>query len=210
MYTLYDYFRSTASYRVRIVFELKQLVFTRKEVHLVNNGGDQFSSGYFSINPQQLVPALYDEEHQLTVSQSLAIIDYLESMHPTPSVYTNNPQINAQIKSAALSICCDMHPLNNLRVLNYLKNTLKRSEQEKLEWYHHWLHEGFGALETGLNKIKRQNLFCFSDKITLADICLIPQMYNAHRFNMDLVSYPLLNDINQYCQSLLPFQLAAP
>lgn len=210
MYTLYDYFRSTASYRVRIVLAYKKIDYVRREVHLINNGGEQHSPEYQNINPQQLVPCLYDESNQLNLSQSLAIIDYIEGKHPSPSIYTNNPVTDSQIKNVALSICCDIHPLNNLRVLSYLQNNLKVSDEEKLAWYHHWLHEGFAALETMLGKIKRQKPFCFSDKITLAEICLIPQMYNAHRFNLDLSAYPVLNEINTYCLSLEPFKLAAP
>lgn len=210
MYTLYDYFRSTASYRVRIVFALKNIAYTREEVHLVNNGGEQYSSEYQSINPQQLVPTLHDLSNDLKLSQSLAIIDYLELKHPAPSLYTNNIEVDAQIKSIALSICCDIHPLNNLRVLSYLQNTYKINDEEKIAWYHHWLHEGFRALETTLSKIKRHKPLCFSDRITLAEICLIPQMYNAHRFNLDLSAYPLLNEINDHCLTLEPFKLAAP
>lgn len=210
MYTLYDYFRSTASYRVRIVFEVKKLSYKRQEVHLVKRGGEQYQTSYLAINPQKLVPTLYDKTEQLMLSQSLAIIDYLEAKHPSPSIYTQDPVINAKIKSFAQTICCDIHPLNNLRVLKYLKNTLEISDDDKTVWYHQWLHEGFKALEILLSKIKRQKPLCFSDKITLADICLVPQMYNAHRFTLNLKDYPLLSEINTYCLTLEPFKKAAP
>ncbi len=210
MYTLYDYFRSTASYRVRIVLALKELSYQCKEVHLINGGGEQLSPTYSQLNPEQLVPTLVENTTDFTLSQSLAIIEYLESQHPTPSLGSDDPKTQALIKSVALSICCDMHPLNNLRVLNYLKNTLHLSDDQKKTWYHHWLHKGFTALETQLSAIKRNQPFCFSDRITLADVCLIPQWYNACRFKMDLSSYPLLSSINEHCLALEPFKSAAP
>lgn len=210
MYTLYDYFRSTASYRVRIVLELKALSYQCQEVHLINNGGEQNLDSYIKLNPQKLVPTLIDNDNNFSLSQSLAIVDYLESKHIAPSIYSQDFQLTAQIKSAALSICCDIHPLNNLRVLKYLENTLSISREQKLTWYHHWVHEGFSALETQLSKVNRSKPFCFSDRITLADICLVPQWYNAKRFKVDLSAYPLLNEINDYCLTLKPFIKAKP
>jgi maleylacetoacetate isomerase len=210
MYLLYDYFRSTASYRVRIVLEHKKISYKKKEIHLVQNGGEQNGSNYTAINPQKLVPCLRHIDSNLTINQSLAIIDYLEAQYPEPTIYSTSAILNAQIKSVALQICCDIHPLNNLRVLTYLQNTLSVSPDQKSDWYHHWLYEGFTALETQLSSVKRNKLFCFSDKLTLADVCLIPQIYNAKRFEFDLKAFPLLSDINEYCLTLCAFKNAAP
>lgn len=210
MYTLYDYFRSTASYRVRIVLELKQLAYQCQEVHLVNNGGEQNSQDYTNLNPQQLVPTLVENNEEQGISQSLAIINYLEAKHPAPSLFTNDIKLNAQINSFALQICCDLHPLNNLRVLNYLTKTLNNSETQKMQWYHHWLKKGFSALEKQLEKTNSNADFCFANKITLADVCLIPQIYNANRFKFDMTPYPILKKINKHCLSLEAFQKAAP
>ncbi len=210
MYTLYDYFRSTASYRVRIVLELKKLDYQCKEIHLVKDGGEQYSESYSKLNPQQLVPTLLQENDSQGITQSLAIINYLEDKHPAPSIYTKDLKLNAQINSFALQICSEIHPLNNLRVLQYLTKTLNRSETQKLEWYHHWLKKGFSALEKQLENSKCDGLFCFANKITLADICLIPQIYNANRFELDLTPYPILSNINKQCLNLDPFKKAAP
>lgn len=210
LYTLYDYYRSTASYRVRIALNYKQVPFQLREVHLVNNGGEQFNDDYKAINPNQLVPTLLEHKTQLQLSQSLAIINYLEHKHPNPSLYPSDPLKKAWVESIALDICCDIHPLNNLRVLKYLVNDLNIDEQQKLQWYHHWLIKGFDALETRLTKIQRKKLFCIDDKLSLADVCLIPQIYNANRFKLDMSSYPLLNSIYDYCLSLDVFAKAAP
>lgn len=209
-YCLYDYFRSTASYRVRIVLNLKNLTHQLKEIHLVNNGGEQFSDNYRSINPQQLVPTLTDDNAHLAVSQSLAIIDYLEALHPEPRLYPSDVGLKALVQSLALQICCDIHPLNNLRVLKYLTGTLSLSEQQKMDWYHHWIHQGFQAIEKQLHKYSKQGEFCFGNQPTLADICLIPQVYNAKRFDVDLTNYPMIQSINTHCLTLEAFSRAAP
>lgn len=205
---LYDYFRSTASYRVRIALNLKGIAYEAIPVHLVNQGGEQFFAAYRDKNPQSLVPTL--ETQSLTLSQSLAIIDYLEDIAPSPSIYPTNPSAKAQVKSLALSIACDIHPLNNLRVLQYLKKELKVSDEDKMRWYHHWIQLGFEAIESQLSKYQRSLNVCLGDTPTLADICLIPQVYNANRFNCDMSPYPLINTINDYCLSLEAFQLASP
>lgn len=210
MYSLYDYFRSTASYRVRIVLNLKNIPHHLHEIHLVNNGGEQLLPTYQVINPQKLVPCLKDNKNQYNLSQSLAIIDYLESKYPEPSIYPSSLQNRSLAYSLALQICCDIHPLNNLRVLKYLQTNLAMSEEQKINWYHHWLKEGFDALESTLSTIPRSENFCIDNKITIADICLIPQIYNAHRFQFDMSPYPLLNKINQHCLALTAFKNSAP
>jgi maleylacetoacetate isomerase len=205
---LYDYFRSTASYRVRIALNLKGIAYNAIPIHLVNNGGEQFEESYKNKNPFSLVPTL--ETNDLTLTQSLAIIDYLEEIHPTPSLYPSDPILKAKVKSLALSIACDIHPLNNLRVLTYLKTTLKVSDEQKNEWYQHWILKGFESIETLLSVLPRDKKVCVGDSPTLADICLIPQVYNAKRFNCPLDAFPLITDINDYCLSLDSFSNASP
>ncbi|WP_412757165.1 maleylacetoacetate isomerase [Legionella bozemanae] len=205
---LYDYFRSTACYRVRIALNLKNIAYEKIDIHLVNHGGEQHSPEYRKINPQELVPSL--EINGQVINQSLAIIDYLDETYPTPSLLPQNPLDRATVKSLALIVACDMHPLNNLRVLNRLKTQLQASEIQVTEWYHHWLKTGFDALEAKLQQIKRNQAFCFGNTVTLADLCLIPQVYNAHRFHFAMDNYPLINEINAHCLTLESFQKAAP
>lgn len=208
MLKLYDYFRSSASFRVRIALNLKGLDYEAIPIHLVNHGGEQFSESFQQINPQSLVPALQDGNKILT--QSLAIIEYLEETHPSPSLLSGNPFDNALIRSFALTIIADLHPLNNLRVLKYLSNEFKITDDEKTRWYHHWIEKGFEALEKQLKARPSSGDFCFGNHPTLADVCLIPQMYNARRFNCDLSAYPNLVRIDANCQKLEAFMNAFP
>ncbi|MCW8409727.1 maleylacetoacetate isomerase [Legionella sp. PATHC035] len=205
---LYDYFRSTACYRVRIALNLKNIAYEKINIHLVNHGGEQHSPEYRAVNPQELVPSL--EINQRVMSQSLAIIDYLDETYPNPALLPSDPWDKAIVKSLALIVACDMHPLNNLRVLNRLKEQFQAHETQVTEWYHHWLKAGFDAFEMKLHQIKRSPSFCFGDAVTLADLCLIPQVYNAHRFHFAMDNYPLINAINAHCLTLEPFQKAAP
>lgn len=205
---LYDYYRSTASYRVRIALNLKGQQAEVLPIHLVNNGGEQHHEAYQSVNPHELVPTLSVENHH--INQSIAIIEYLDETFPDNPLLPQAPIDKARVRAIALSIACDIHPLNNLRVLNYLKNNLNVSDEEKMTWYHHWLHVGFRAIEIQLKNLDRTNPVCFADKPTLADIVLIPQVYNAHRFKLPMDDYPLINEINAYCLSLKPFSEASP
>ncbi len=205
---LYDYFRSTACYRVRIALNIKKCTYEKIEVHLVNNGGEQNNSDYRQLNPQGLVPSLEVNGHILT--QSMAIIDYLEETYPEPPLLPKDAFHKADIKAMALIIACDMHPLNNLRVLNQLKKQFNANETQVTEWYHHWLKAGFEAFEAKLKTLDRSNPVCLGTHPTLADICLIPQVYNAKRFNFPLDNYPLINEINEYCLTLPEFRNAAP
>ncbi len=205
---LYDYFRSTACYRVRIALNLKGIAYEKINVHLVNNGGEQNSPEYHQINPQGLVPCL--EIKGQIISQSLAIIDYLEDIVPKPALLPQSPFDKATIRSLSLIIACDMHPLNNLRVLNRLKEQFHANEAQVQEWYYHWLKTEFDAFEARLETIKRSEPFCFGHSVTLADICLIPQVFNATRFNFPMDDYPLINEINAHCLNLDEFQQAAP
>ena len=169
MMELFTYFRSTASYRVRLALAYKQIAY---ESHYVNLRTDEQNQTYKTINSFGLVPALKTESG--VISQSLAIIEYLEKTHPTPPLFLDNPFQQSQAMAIALAISCDIHPLNNLRVLNYLTKTLKISETEKNAWYHHWVHEGFQPLEQQLKKTAGD--FCIGNTISVADICLIPQV----------------------------------
>lgn len=208
MLKLYDYFRSSASFRVRIALNLKGLDYQAIPIHLLNNGGEQFSDAYQKINPQCLVPAL--QEGNTILTQSLAIIEYLEDCYPSPALFTDNPYTNALIRSFALTIAADIHPLNNLRVIKYLTSEFNISDEQKTRWYHHWMAKGFSALEKQLNTHQLSGLYCFGNQPTLADICLIPQMYNARRFALDLNPYPALVNIDKNCQKLAAFTDAFP
>ncbi|MGF1704151.1 maleylacetoacetate isomerase [Photobacterium makurazakiensis] len=202
---LYDYYRSSAAYRVRIALNLKQLDWECVPVSLLK--GEQSDPSYTDIAPAGLVPALDTGEHILT--QSLAICEYLDEVFTdTPSILPSDALARAQCRSLAYQVGCDIHPLNNLRVLKYLKNELRVSDEQKTQWYHHWLHKGFTALE---QQLKHQGTpFCCGDTPTLADICLIPQMYNAKRFNLPLSDYPTLVAIDKACNELNAFITAHP
>lgn len=208
MLKLYDYFRSSASFRVRIALNLKGLDYQAIPIHLTNNGGEQFSAEYQKINPQHLVPALQDGNHIIT--QSLAIIEYLQEVYPSPSLLGINPYETALIRSFALTIAADIHPLNNLRVLKYLVDECHLSDDQKTEWYHHWIAKGLSALEKQLTTHASSSDFCFGNRPTLADVCLIPQMLNAKRFTCDLSPYPTLFRIDANCQQHDAFRKAYP
>ncbi|WP_298622045.1 maleylacetoacetate isomerase [uncultured Legionella sp.] len=205
---LYDYFRSTACYRVRIVLNLKNIAYEKRDVSLVNNGGEQNHPEFKKINPQGLVPCL--DINGRIINQSLAIIEYLDELFPEIPLLPEDPVTKATLKSLALIVACDMHPLNNLRVLNRLREQFSANEEQIQNWYHHWLRTGFDAFETQLNSLPRSKSVCFGQEISLADVCLVPQVYNAKRFNFPLDDYPLITEINDYCLGLPPFQNASP
>lgn len=201
---LYDYSKSSASYRVRIALNLKGLAYQSQTVSLLD--GDQRGDNYLALNPSGLVPALIDNGKVLT--QSLAIIEYLEEAYPSPSILPADPVTRARCRAIALDIACDIHPLNNLRVLKHLTGTMGHSEEEKLDWYLHWLRLGLAAVEKKVES--HQTTFCCDEIPTLADICLIPQLFNARRFSLDLTPYPTLKEIEQRCQALSAFEQAHP
>lgn len=205
---LYGYFRSSAAYRVRIALHLKNLPFDNHPVHLLRNGGEQRSTEYKALNPQQLIPALVVENTTLT--QSLAILEYLEERYPAPPLLPSSLEGRAYVRSIAQAIACDMHPLGNLRVLQYLTGVLKHSEAEKETWYRHWMHTSLQALETFVANSKHAGLCCYGDTPTFADACLIPQIFNAKRSQCDLNGYPTLTRINDYCTQLPAFIAASP
>lgn len=208
MLKLYDYFRSSASYRVRIALHLKNLSYDKIPINLIKDGGEQHSTDFKNINPQQLVPVLVNDETR--INQSLAIIEYLEELHPEPPLLPQDPAAKAFVRSLALMISSDIHPLNNLRVINYLTQHFAMTSEQKNAWYQHWIHVGLLALETKLKASSYPNAFCFGDTPTLADICLIPQLYNARRFACDLSKYPSLCRIEENCLQLDAFAKAAP
>jgi len=209
---LYSYFRSSASYRVRIALNLKGLPYEVVPVHLLRNGGEQFSPEYRKLNPDALVPALVDEVdgEERALTQSLAIIEYLDERHPSPPLLPHDPLDRAHVRGIALSIACDIHPINNLRVLRYLVRNLKVSEDDKNAWYRHWCEQGLAALETTLSRDNRTGRFCYGDTPTLADCCLVPQIANAQRLNCDLSSMPTVMLINEACLAMEAFANAAP
>jgi len=204
---LYDYFRSSAAYRVRIALNLKGLTPAREFVHLRRNV--QRSDDYLALNPQGLVPVLVTDGGEV-LTQSLAIIGYLDDIHPDPQLLPAAAADRARVRGIALEIACDIHPLNNLRVLQYLKNTLGVSEEQKDAWYKYWIDVGLEALETRLARDKATGRFCHGDAPTLADICLVPQLANARRMNIDVSLFPTLIRIDAACNTLPAFADAAP
>lgn len=205
---LYDYYRSSSSYRVRIALNLKHISYESIPVHLINHGGEQHQPAYLELNPQGLVPSLSENGH--TLNQSLAIIEYLDEINPTPPLLPQNPLGRAQVRSIALTIACDMHPLNNLRVLQQLREQFQATEEQVMVWYHRWLKNGFDAVETTLNKLPQRHPVCYGNEVSLADICLVPQVYNAQRFNFSMTGYPRICEINAHCLTLPAFTQAAP
>lgn len=203
---LYDYYRSSCAYRVRIALAIKQLEFSTIKIDLTQD--IQHSKDYLQYNPQALVPTLLDNDQVFT--QSLAIIEYLEEQYPTPALLPKSAIERSQVRALALIIACDIHPLNNLRVLNKLRQDWQTSPEKITQWYHHWLQEGLSAIEQKLSQYSRKKPFCYTDRITLADVCLIPQVYNAKRFEFSLEPYPIIQSIYSHCTELSVFKSASP
>lgn len=201
---LFDYCRSSASYRVRIALNLKEVDHELTSISLLDN--EQQSQPYLLRNPTGLVPTLYTEGGEL--GQSLAILEYLEERYPNPALLPSDPWHKAQCRALAQQICCDIHPLNNLRVLKYLTGHLELSEEQKMEWYHHWLHAGLQPLEQQL--LKTHGMYSLGDEISLVDVCLIPQLFNAYRFELDMSPYPTLAKLYHYCLEHSAFFDARP
>ena len=206
MLKLHGYYRSSAAFRVRIALELKNLHWESVPVNL--GSGEQSLENFLKYNPQGLVPVL--ELNGNYFSQSLAIIDLLDEMNPEPPLLPKNTLERAQVRCLAQQIAMEIHPLNNLRVLKYLENELRLSEDKKTSWYKHWIAEGFSALEKILKNNECKGQLCFGESPSLADICLIPQVYNGIRFNCNLSEYPIIHSIWDHCMSLDSFIRAAP
>lgn len=207
---LYSYFRSSASYRVRIALNLKGLPYELMPVHLLKNGGEQFSDAYRTLSPDAVVPALLESDAGPALLQSLAIIEYLEETYPQPALLPANLTDRAWLRSIALLIACDIHPLNNLRVLRYLTNELGVSEEHKNRWYRHWCEQGLASVETLLANDGRVGRYCYGDTPSLADCLLIPQIANAERLQCDLSGMPTIIRINAACLELESFINASP
>jgi maleylpyruvate isomerase len=207
MIKLHNYFRSSASYRVRIALNLKRLRYDYLPVHLTRDGGEQFSPTFRELNPLSVVPVLEDGDLRLT--QSLAIIEYLDEVYPEPPLLPRNAAERARVRGLALAVACEIHPLNNLRVLGYLTRELGVSVDAKNTWYRHWVALGLAALEAEIAH-GPPGPFCHGDAPGLADCCLIPQLFNARRFECDLSGYPRLLAIEERCTLLPAFRDAAP
>jgi len=204
--TLYSYWRSSAAYRVRIGLNLKGLAYTQITVDLAR--GQQHGEDYAALNPQHLVPSLEHQGHVL--HQSLAILEYLDQTWPAPALLPEDARERARVRALAQLIACDIHPLNNLRVLQYLDRSLSQPPAARADWMRHWMQTGFAALETRLAESARGGDFCAGPAPTLADCCLIPQLYNARRFAIDLSDYPRLTRIEAACLALPAFAAAIP
>ena len=202
---LYSYFRSSAAYRVRIALNLKGLPYEMDFVHLTKDGGRQHSAEFNAINPAKLVPALRLDSGDV-LTQSLAIIDYLDETHPQPPLLPVDPVQRAKVRAVALTIACDIHPIDNLRVLQYLKRTLKHEQSDIDAWYHHWIIQGFNAIEAAI----APEPYCFGAQVTLADICLVPQVFNARRLNVPLEAFPKIVAVESACLKLAAFDKARP
>jgi maleylacetoacetate isomerase len=203
---LYGYFRSSAAFRVRIALNLKKLDYENAFIHL--RRGDQSKPEFLGVNPQGLVPMLDDDGEKLT--QSLAIIEYLDETHPEPPFLPRDPAGRARVRALAAIVACDIHPLNNLRVLRYLHGPLGHDQDAIEHWYNHWIMAGFAAFERLLTDNPRTGAFCHGDRPGLADIALVPQVVNAERYRLDLAPYPTIARIFETCMKVDAFAAAHP
>ncbi len=208
MIRLYSYWRSSAAYRVRIALALKELDYVTVAVHLVRDGGEQLKPEYRALNPQGRVPLL--EHAGVRLSQSLAIIEYLDEVFPESPLLPGDAVGRARVRSLAQLVACDIHPLNNLGVLKYLKAQFAADESNIEKWYRHWIVQGFTALEQRLHNEDETGRFCHGDQTTLADLCLVPQVYNARRYAVDMSAFPRISQIDAMCTAMDAFQKAAP
>jgi maleylpyruvate isomerase len=205
MLKLYSYFRSSAAYRVRITLNLKGLSYEILAVHLTKDGGEQRRPEYRSINPQMRVPALAVSGGDV-LTQSVAIIEYLEETHPEPALLPPDPVLRAKIRGIAQAIACDIHPLNNLVVLQYLKRTLEQEQATIDSWYAHWIASGFEAIEAMIEP----GPYAFGGEVSLADVCIVPQVANARRYKVPLENFPRIVAVDGACQKLPAFERARP
>jgi len=202
---LYSYFRSSAAYRVRIALNLKGIAYETAPIHLVKDGGHNRRPEYRAVNPQMRVPALVTSSGEVLI-QSLAIIDYLDETHPNPPLLPKDPIARARARSLAEIVACDIHPLNNTSPLRYLKRVMHQEQSAIDAWYHHWVTEGFEALEA----LVGPGPYCCGSDVTIADICLVPQVYNARRLKVPLDKFPKIVAIDAACLALPAFDRARP
>jgi maleylacetoacetate isomerase/maleylpyruvate isomerase len=208
MLRLYTYFRSSAAYRVRIALNLKGLAYEAVPVHLLRDGGQQNQPAYRALSPLGTVPAL--QTGDATLTQSLAIIEYLEETHPQPPLLPVSAADRARVRALAQTIACDIHPVNNLRVLQYLGREFGATQEQKDAWYRHWVGEGLRAVEQLLVGDSRTGAFCHGNAPTLADCCLVPQVFNARRFDCPLDAMPTIRRIVEACEQMPAITKAAP
>jgi len=205
---LYTYWRSSAAFRVRIALNLKGLAYESVPRHLIRDGGEQHALDYLALNPQGLVPAL-DHDGTL-VTQSLAICEYLEEIQPEPRLLPGSAAERAQIRAMALAVACDIHPLNNLRVLLYLRGELSQPDEAVNRWARHWIAGGFAALEQWIERYSGDGRHCHGSGVTLADVFLLPQVFNARRVQLDLAPYPRLAAVAAHLEAQPAFAAARP
>lgn len=205
---LYTYWRSSAAFRVRIALNIKGLDYQSVPKHLLRDGGEQRKDDYLALNPQGLVPAL--DHDGAFITQSLAICEYLEEIRPEPRLLPGDAAARAQIRAMALAVACDIHPLNNLRVLLYLRRELQQQDDAVNRWARHWIASGFGALEELISRHSADGRHCHGPGVTLADVFLLPQVFNARRVELDLALYPRINAVAAHLESLPAFAAARP
>ena len=205
---LYGYFRSSATYRARIALNLKDIAYQTVVTDLRAPVSAQHAPQFLAVNPEGLVPVLVDGEH--TITQSLAIIEYLDETHPEPPLLPRAPAERAQVRALALAIACDVHPLNNQQVLNYLRTPLGHDDAAVNGWYAHWITRGFHALEEQMRRRGGDGRHMFGATVTLADVLIVPQMYNARRFKVDVAPYATLRSVCAHLETLPAFARAAP
>jgi maleylacetoacetate isomerase len=205
---LYTYWRSSAAYRVRIALAVKGLTYESVPRHLLRDGGQHRQADYLATNPQGLIPALEHDGH--VVTQSLAICEYLDEVFPQPPLLPADPRGRAAVRAMALAIACDIHPLNNLSVQQYLRTELGQRDDGVTRWAQHWIARGFAALEQLLARHSTDGRYCYGDTVTLADACLVPQVYNARRVQLDLGAYPQLTAVARHLEALPAFAAARP
>jgi maleylpyruvate isomerase len=202
---LYGYFRSSAAYRVRIALNLKGVAHEHAFIHLLRDGGRQRAPEYLARNPQGLVPALELDGGDV-LTQSLAIIEYLDESYPDPPLVPGDAVSRARVRAIAQAVACDIHPLNNLRVLKYIRHDMNQSKEAVDVWYRHWIETGFAAIETMIG----EDGYCIGGQVTLADVCLMPQIFNARRYEIDLSPYPGIGKVEAVCGAIPAFAAAHP
>jgi maleylacetoacetate isomerase len=207
-FTLYGYFRSSAAFRTRIALNLKGIKPELKFVHLLRDGGEQHTAGYKALNPQALIPALVHDGHTLT--QSLAIVEYLDEVVPEPPLLPKDALGRARARSIAYAVACDIHPVNNLRIGQYIKRTFHTQDEDVFAWQRHWIRTGFDALETMLARENETGAYCHGDTPTIADICLIPQVANARRVKLEIDTWPTIARIEAHALTHPAFDAALP
>lgn len=208
MMKLYSYFRSSTSYRARIALNIKGLDYDIIPVHLLRDGGEQYKPEYRALNPQAAVPTL--DDNGFALGQSLAIIEYLDDTHPDPALVFGDAQTRARIRQLSLAISCEIHPVNNLHVLQYLTGEMGLSDEQKKQWYAHWCREGMAQVEQILEQIGADGPYCMGEQVSMADTCLIPQLYNLRRFNVPYDDFNCVAAIEAHCLEQDAFKKAAP